>query len=238
MLFFYIRHGDPIYNPDSLTPLGHRQAEAVARRLALFGVDKIYASTSNRAILTAQPTCDILKKEAELLDFCNESHAATEFSVVSEDGKRRWASDDKRLRQLFASAPVRRLGDNWYEYPAFQDYAFKAGIERISRETDSLFSSLGYEHIREDGLYKVLKPNNDRIALFAHAGFGLAFLSCLLDIPYPQISIHFDMCTSGITVIEFAEADGCAIPRVLTYSGDAHLYREGLPLNYNNRLRF
>lgn len=33
MLLFYIRHGDPIYIPDSLTDLGKRQAEAVARRL-------------------------------------------------------------------------------------------------------------------------------------------------------------------------------------------------------------
>ena len=30
MLFYYVRHGDPIYTPDSLTELGHRQAEAVA----------------------------------------------------------------------------------------------------------------------------------------------------------------------------------------------------------------
>ena len=45
MLLFYVRHGDPIYEPDQLTPLGHRQAESVARRLALFGVDEVYAST-------------------------------------------------------------------------------------------------------------------------------------------------------------------------------------------------
>ena len=62
MIFYYVRHGDPIYNPDSLTPLGERQAEAVAKRLCLFGVNKIYASTSNRAILTGKPTCDIWAK--------------------------------------------------------------------------------------------------------------------------------------------------------------------------------
>ena len=59
MLLYFIRHGDPIYNPDSLTPLGERQAEAVAKRLALFGVNKIYASTSNRAILTATLTLTV-----------------------------------------------------------------------------------------------------------------------------------------------------------------------------------
>ena len=57
MIFFYIRHGDPVYEPDSLTPLGMRQADALAKRLSLYGVDKIYSSTSNRAIQTAMPTC-------------------------------------------------------------------------------------------------------------------------------------------------------------------------------------
>lgn len=44
MLLFYVRHGDPIYNPDELTPLGRRQAESVAKRLRLYGVDRIYAT--------------------------------------------------------------------------------------------------------------------------------------------------------------------------------------------------
>ena len=58
MLFFYIRHGDPIYNPDSLTVLGEKQADALAKRLSLYGIDRIYSSSSNRAMLTAKPTCD------------------------------------------------------------------------------------------------------------------------------------------------------------------------------------
>ena len=57
MLIYYIRHGDPVYDPDQLTPLGEQQAAAVANRLALFGVDEIYSSTSNRAIQTAKPLC-------------------------------------------------------------------------------------------------------------------------------------------------------------------------------------
>ena len=41
MLLYIIRHGDPCYNPDSLTEKGKRQAEALARRLAVNGLDKI-----------------------------------------------------------------------------------------------------------------------------------------------------------------------------------------------------
>jgi broad specificity phosphatase PhoE len=57
MLLFYVRHGDPIYDPDMLTPLGERQAESVARRMALFGIDEVYSSTSDRAMQTARPLC-------------------------------------------------------------------------------------------------------------------------------------------------------------------------------------
>lgn len=53
MLLFYVRHGDPTYEPDALTPLGRRQAEALARRLSLYGLDRIYTSSSTRAMQTA-----------------------------------------------------------------------------------------------------------------------------------------------------------------------------------------
>ncbi len=54
MLLYYIRHGDPIYAPDSLPPLGERRAEAVGRRLAVYGPDAVYTSPSNRARLTGE----------------------------------------------------------------------------------------------------------------------------------------------------------------------------------------
>lgn len=235
MLFFYIRHGDPVYEPDSLTPLGKRQAESVAKRLSLYGVDQIYASTSNRAMQTAQPTCEILKKEAVLLDFCNENHVWNEFTVEN-NGRRTWLFQDTASRLFFADEAIVSLGHRWYEHPKMT--AHQKGVERVYREADRFFRSLGYEHIRNTGKYKVIKPNHDRIALFAHQGFGMAFLSCILDIPYPAFSIHFDICHTGMTVIEFQEEDGFAIPKILTLSSDSHLYRDGLPTRYNGELYF
>ena len=75
MLLYYIRHGDPTYDPDELTPLGKRQAEAVARRLSQYGLDEIYVSSSNRAQETCRPTCEILKKVPVTLDWTNEKYA-------------------------------------------------------------------------------------------------------------------------------------------------------------------
>ena len=41
MIFYYVRHGAPIYEPDSLTELGHKQAAALAKRFSLYGLDEI-----------------------------------------------------------------------------------------------------------------------------------------------------------------------------------------------------
>lgn len=234
MLFYYIRHGDPIYNPDSLTPLGHRQAEAVARRLALHGIDEIYSSTSNRAKLTAEPTAEILKKEVTLLDFANEGHAWRELGTETPDG-RRWMFQYKPTRVLFNSPEVASLGHEWYNHPELCGKGYKEGIERILDAANELFASLGYLHEGRSGKYKIIKKSDKKIALFAHQGFGLAFLSSVLDMPYPHFSTHFDMTHTGVTVIEFAdEGDGYSIPRILSFSSEAHLYKEGLPTKFSN----
>ncbi len=235
MIFFYVRHGDPIYDPDSLTPLGMRQAEAVAKRLSLYGIDRIYSSTSNRAIQTAKPTCELMKKDMEVLDFANESLAWRDLTI-ERNGRKTWIFQDDETKMLFADDSIISLGYKWYEHPLMT--AYKQGIDRVYNDTFDFFKSLGYEHIRNTGKYRVVKSNDERIAFFAHQGFGLAFLSVVLDIPYPIISNHFDMCHTGITVIEFEEKSGYAIPKVLTLSSDSHLYREGLPTKYNNSLYF
>ena len=236
MLFFYIRHGTPTYSPDALTPLGKRQAEALGKRLAAYGVDKIYSSTSNRAYETAIPTAEMLGKDIEQLDFAKESHAWLEL-CAEQDGRKTWAFDIPEYKKLFCRDDVRLLGRKWYTHPVFAETDFGAGMDRIQRESDAFFASLGYEHDLEGNFYRAVKPTNDRIAMFAHQGFGLAFLSCVLDIPYPIFATHFDICHSGMTAIEFAGND-VVIPRVLQLSSDSHLYKEGIMTGYNNRVRF
>ncbi|MBP5207452.1 MAG: histidine phosphatase family protein [Clostridia bacterium] len=240
MLFFLIRHGDPIYDPDSLTPLGHRQAEALAKRLALYGLDEVYTSTSNRAMLTAKPTCELLHLEPKQLDFANESHTWADLTVEREDGKPgvTWLFYNKRTVALFNSKEIRDLGDRWYDHPDLAAHNYKKGIDRIYDASDEFFAGFGYHHERYTGRYKTDDPSRRRVALFAHQGFGLAFLSCLLDIPYPMICTHFDICPTGMTVIDFQSFGEFATPKVLVHSSDSHLYREGLPTVYNGGPRF
>ena len=209
MLFFYIRHGDPIYSPDSLTPLGRWQAEALGRRLARYGLDKIFVSPLKRAQETAAPACELLKKDMTVLDWTSEGLAWGEFtSVDPAAGYRTWFFQNRSLRNLLVSAEMRALGADWFTHPIFAETKAAEGVARVRRETDALFASLGYVHDRSRCLYVSERPNSERVALFAHQGFGMAFLSSLLDIPYPMFCSHFDLDHSGMTVIEFSETPG------------------------------
>ncbi|MBE5740250.1 MAG: histidine phosphatase family protein [Clostridiales bacterium] len=237
MIFYYVRHGDPVYDPDSLTPLGHEQAKALSKRFALYGLDEIYASTSTRAQMTAQPTCEVLGKEMTLLDWTNEGHAWHDFCVPKEDGKYCWSFQNAKYVEKFNSPEIYSLGYQWHEHPDFKDLNFGAGVERINRETDAFFLQLGYKHDRVNRRYKIIKPNKKRVALFAHQGFGVAFLSSLLDIPYPSFCTHFDFGHSSVTVIAFGDGEEeFAYPKVFQLSNDSHLYKEGKLTGYNNSI--
>ena len=233
MIFYYIRHGQPIYSPNCLTEYGKEQAEALVKRLALYGLDEIYSSPSTRALQTAQPTCDFLKKEPILLDWTDEGLAWAELTV-ERNGKRAWYFQHQEFVEKFSSKEMFALGEKFTEHSCFENTKFKSGIERIDREMDAFFLKLGFKHNREKGGYEVLQPNKKRVALFAHQGFGLAFLSSLLDIPYPTFCTKFDIGFTGVSVIYFDDTKEMAYPKVLQLSNDSHLYKEEILRSYQD----
>ena len=237
MILFYIRHGDPIYEPNQLTPLGERQAEAVAKRLAHYGVDKVFASTSNRAMQTAKPTCELMKLEMETLDWINEFYAFKEMAIPVSEVKNRWVWAHPKYIALMHSKEMRELGDLWYEHPSLKEFDLGRCQKRVGAEMDAWLQTLGYRHDREKGLYEIISEDTDkRVALFAHEGVGKVFMSEILDIPYPVYASCFEFQHTGLTAIEFKMLpDGkYAFAHVLTLSNDSHLYREGLPLYNHN----
>ena len=240
MILYYIRHGEPIYNPDSLTEYGQEQARALVGRMTRLGLDKIYTSTSNRAIMTARPTCEALGIEPEPLDFANEGHAWRELGneVYGKLRIRTWAFCDPEFRRRFNEPEVLALGKRWYDSSLFDNTTLKQGILRIQSGVDELMASLGYVHDNERNCYRNERAPGqgpDRVAIFAHQGFGLAFLSCLTDVPYPLFCTRFDLSHSSVTAIEFSD-DPVVYPRILQLSNDSHLYKEGILRKYNNAI--
>lgn len=238
MLLFLLRHADPVYEPDDITTLGLRQAEALAYRLSKNGIDKIYSSSSNRAIRTALPTSKKTKREIEVLDWANEKHLWLDLTVKKSDGGLTWCFSDKDFIEFFQTEEIRTLGARWYEHKAFSASNYKSAMQRIDKEADLFLENLGYRHSRERGGYIPLKPNDSRVAFFAHHGFGVAFLSSILDIPFPTFATRFDISHSGMTVVDFSGEGNLIVPKILQLSNDSHLYKFGIPTKYNNYLEF
>ena len=241
MLFYYIRHGEPLGVLDySLTPLGKEQAKALAKRLCLFGIDRVFASPTLRTMQTAQPICDLLGKEITPCDWADEGIVWNEFTVPHPKYEHTWAFFDPKYLEIFSSPEVRALGERWYEHPELAGLNFKAGVERVNAAVDEFFLSLGFRHDRENARYEVVGEhlNRDRVALFAHQGFGMSFFSSMLDIPYPMFCTHFDFSHSSMSVINFEPRGKYVYPHVLQTANDSHLYREGIITGYHNSIKF
>ena len=242
MLLFVVRHGDPIYRPDSLTPKGHLQAKALAKRFAINGLDRIYSSPLIRARQTAQPTCEILGKELKIEPWTSENLAEADFFVQNRknDGRRGWVFHQPTTN-LKNDNTVNLTMNNWFEAEGLQCYEeqnkfFRLGYERIKRDSDEFIARHGYK--REGAVYKITNPNDERIAVFCHQGFGVTWLSHLFNIPPHIFWSTFDLSHSGVTVIQFENYEsGYTTPKCLCLSDLSHILNDDLPYEYNNTIK-
>ena len=233
MILYYVRHGDPIYDPDSLTELGHKQAAALAKRFALYGLDEVYSSPSNRARLTAQPTCEALGLDMKICDWADEGKAGVDMGMKDKNGNFIWCFADKEMSEKLNDPSVRVLGMDWCKHEYFKGLPFENGMKRIHSAVDEFLLALGYEHDREKCCYRKVGKSPERVALFAHHGASTMILSSILDVPYPMFATRCSIGHTGVTVIGFGD-DGVIYPQVFQHSNDSHLYKEGLLTGYNN----
>ncbi len=231
MKLYIIRHGHPDYVTDSLTPLGKRQAEAVSHRFALDKLDLIYSSPLGRARETAQPTCEILRKEAVLLDWCSENAAYEDMSVRNPDGTTRWCF--AKQRSDYKNNDTINLTTDWKNAnPEFQSERVEKRLEIIRNGSDKLLSELGYE--RDGCVYRITKPNELKVGVFCHQGFGLTWLSHLLGIPPHIMWASFDITYTGVTLLEFRNyANGVTVPTVLQFNDQSHIFEARLPMIFD-----
>lgn len=73
MILYIIRHADPDYAHNTITPLGKEEALALGQRMSRVKLDRIYTSPLGRAIDTARPTMLALGMENTVLDWTAES---------------------------------------------------------------------------------------------------------------------------------------------------------------------
>ena len=230
MLLYIVRHGDPIYVTDTLTELGRRQAEAVGKRIFDSKVDRIFSSPMGRAKETADPACRLLGLEKSIEDWTHEIE--DERLTPFPDGKMKSISvlQNTCFRENGnISLPFERS----YECQGISESRMKEAVGYIERNGKDFLERLGYRE--ENGVYRILKPNEEKVALFCHAAFARAWISVLLHIPLHIMWSSFDYTHTGVTVIEFKNNEnGITAPRCLCYSDVSHLYAAGIDLKYNN----
>ena len=231
MLLYIIRHGDPIYESDSLTERGKLQAQAVGKRIADSKIDRIFSSPMGRARMTAEPACRLLGLDCTIEPWAHEIE--DERLTPFPDGKLKSVS-------LVQNTHYREKGnidlpyDRAYEAQGFSESHMKEAVDRIADGGRDFLERLGYKE--ENGIYRILRPNEERVALFCHAAMARAWICTLLHIPIHIMWASFDYPHTGVTVIEFRNnKDGFTAPKCLCYSDMSHLYAHGPGMHYGSQ---
>lgn len=209
MKLVFIRHADPDYANDSLTPRGHVQARLLAEALLTMPIDAIYVSPRGRAQMTAAYTLDRLGEQGTTLDWLAELRGGYAPGSVA------W---DVHPVELFRDgAPL--TPDDWKAGVVYGEHL--AGIlEPFYRAWDGFMAEQGY--LRHGPLYRVDSSRDDTLAFFCHAGVTLSLLAHLLHIAPPLAYAHFGCDPASVTILESDEKDGWATFRLVVANDMSH----------------
>jgi len=232
MLLYIIRHGDPIYETDSLTERGKLQAEAVGKRMYDTKIDRIFSSPMGRARETAEPACRLLGLEKHIEEWTHE--IGSERYTPFPDGKMKSIS-------LVQNTYYRENGnidlpyERTFECAGIRESQMETAVQFIEEHGKEFLERLGYRE--ENGVYRILRKNEEKVALFCHAAFARAWLSVLLHVPVHIMWASFQYTHTGVTVLEFANnANGVTAPKCLCFSDMSHLYASNLDLIHDNKV--
>ncbi|HBL85220.1 MAG: hypothetical protein A2Y17_03230 [Clostridiales bacterium GWF2_38_85] len=209
MQLYIIRHGDPDYANDTLTEYGWEQARELAKRMAAVNPDRIYSSPRGRAKATAQPACELLNMQYTVEDWTTESMDYMQYPDLTDPDtiKKGWNSS-------FAE------GVHDFEYFVTTERA--DALDEMMSCSDEFLERHGY---KKEGLYyRAVKPNDEKIAVFCHGGFGGAWISYLLSLPPAMGWMHLALNTTSVTKFVFENREnGFTFPRCVYLGDTSHL---------------
>ena len=221
MKLIIVRHADPDYSIDSLTPTGWEEAKLLATRLTKLDVKAFYCSPLGRAKDTASFTLQALNREAEILPWLREFPPQVlkprkEETDVAWD----WFPAD------WTGEPAYFQMDSWATTAPMNDAHVAGEYAYVTEALDKLLARHGY--VRENKLYRAVSPNEDTILFFCHFGLECVLLSHILNIP-PMLLWHGTCAApTSVTVLNTEERqEGYAYFRMSTFGDTSHLYAAG-----------
>ena len=230
MRILIIRHGDPDYSIDSLTPTGWKEAELLAERISKLGVKDFYVSPLGRAKDTASLTLKKMNRTATECPWLREFAPQIHRPDVSDTTKNAWdwlPQDWTKEEEFF-----RR--DKWMHQKAMEEGKVGEEYEWVCAGLDSVLAEHGY--VRDGENYRVERPNRDTIVFFCHFGVECVMLSHLMNVS-PMILWHH-MCaapTSVTTIYTEERRKGIASFRISSFGDTSHLYVAGKEPSFSAR---
>lgn len=219
MRILIIRHGDPDYEHDSLTPKGWKEAEYLSERISKMDIAAFYVSPLGRARDTASLTLKKMNRTATECQWLREFAPTiqrpdvTDRRMISWD----WLPQDWTKEEDF----YRR--DLWYTQNAMLEGKVKNEYDWVVTNFDALLAKHGY--VRSGENYHVEKASNDTLVFFCHFGLECVLLSHLMNVS-PMILWHHTCAapTSVTTIYTEERRKGTAIFRVAGFGDISHLY--------------
>ena len=221
MKLLIIRHADPDYSIDSLTPTGWKEAEILSHRISKLDVKEFYVSPLGRAKDTASLTLKKMNREATICPWLREFNCA----IARPDSDKRIIPWDW-LPADWTAVPEHFDRNLWHTTDIMQDGDVKEEYDWVTSELDKLLAKHGYE--REGNYYHAVNANNDTIVFFCHFGLECVLLSHLLNIS-PMLLWH-GMCaapSSVTTIVTEERREGIAYFRMSSFGDISHLYANG-----------
>lgn len=222
MKLLLIRHAEPDYSIDSLTPKGWHEAELLSRRLARLPVDQYYVSPLGRARDTLSLTLEKTGQTAVCLDFLREFPPHIERPDRPDEDSIVW----DWLPSDWTAEPAHFERGGWCRTARMQ----AGGVESVYRSVAEGFDSVlaGHGYVREGELYRAVQPSQKTLAFVCHFGVSCVILSHLLGLS-PMVLWHGAIALpSSLTVLSTEERrEGLASFRMSAFSDTAHLYAAG-----------
>ena len=229
MKLLIIRHGDPDYSIDSLTPIGWHEAELLSHRMEKLDVKAFYVSPLGRARDTAKVTLDKLGREAQVLPWLQEFPV----KVVKPGESHPDICWDWLPQDWVTHTPFYDKG-RWMDHPTFATPDLPQVWEAVTDGLDELLAKHGY--VRRDNYYEAVCPNEDTIVFFCHFGLECVLLSHLLNIS-PMLLWHGTCAApTSITTLNTEERRrGIAYFRMSAFGDTSHLYAAGEAPSFHAR---
>lgn len=223
MKIIIVRHGDPDYEHDCLTERGKKEAEALAERLGKLNVKSVYCSPLGRAVETASYTLRKLKTDAEICPWLQEFRGSCNRPDLNGDPDICW----DLLPDAWTGEREYYDPEKFASHGLYSGTNIKEEYDKVIREFDNLLASYGY--VRENGYYRVVKPNTDTVILFCHLGVESVLLSRIMNIAPGPIWHNMAALTSSVTTVVSEERrEGIAQFRIIGFSDVSHLYAKGI----------